>query len=73
MTNGGLSWRSAWGVLRYSANVAQLAMVHSTWAYDNGDAPYAAALFNYGQSQVGHHIIALLIAFHILSLHPLIA
>ena len=52
MTAGGLSWRSAWGVLRYSANVAQLAMVHSTWAYANGDSPYAAALFNYGQSQV---------------------
>lgn len=33
-TKLGLSWRNAWGVLRYSANNAFLAFVHSQQVYD---------------------------------------
>ena len=33
-TKKGLSWRNAWGVLRYSANNAFLAFVHAQQVYD---------------------------------------
>ena len=33
-TQGGLSWRNPWGVLRYSANNAFLALVHSQQVFE---------------------------------------
>ena len=44
-TKKGLSWRNAWGVLRYSANNAFLSFVHAQQVYDQVRlAPLAAQL-----------------------------
>lgn len=53
-TKKGLSWRNAWGVLRYSANNAFLAFVHAQQVYDQGDKAYAALLFTYGMQQINY-------------------
>ncbi|BDA42119.1 Endoglucanase B [Coccomyxa sp. Obi] len=53
-TKKGLSWRNAWGVLRYSANNAFLALVHSAQMKEQGDETYAATLFTYATQQINY-------------------
>ncbi|CAK0782162.1 hypothetical protein CVIRNUC_005591 [Coccomyxa viridis] len=53
-TRKGLSWRNAWGVLRYSANNAFIAFVHADQMKKQGNEAFAAKLFTYATSQINY-------------------
>ena len=57
-TRKGLAWRNAWGVLRYSANNAFLAFVHSQHLYEQVEfANIHVAVCPYADAYLPHHAV----------------